>query len=107
MALASAQRPPIELTRDTRIVAAPDQVSAELEGETVMLSMSEGVYYGLDRVGTFIWRRLASPVALGTLHDAVVAEYEVGADRAWEDLVALTRDLLANALIVPAAADRG
>lgn len=97
----------MELTRATRVVAAPDQVSAELEGETVLLSMRDGVYYGLDRVGTHIWRRIAEPVALGEVLAAVLAAFDVEEERAWQDLVVLTEDLLAHGLAVrvPAAPD--
>ncbi len=102
MAVASSSRSLPEVSRDTRVVASRALVSAELEGETVLLSMSEGVYYGLNRVGTFIWRRLAVPVTLEALLTDVVAEFEVTEDRAWGDLVALTQELLAQGLVVRA-----
>jgi hypothetical protein len=107
MAPASGTRHPIELSRDTRVVASPDQVSADLEGETVLLSMTDGVYYGLDGVGSFAWRQLAQPATLGAICDAIVAAYDVDEPRAWEDLLALMRDLHSHGLIVLASADRG
>ena len=35
----------------TRVVAARDQVSVEVDGEAVILGLADGVYYGLDPVG--------------------------------------------------------
>lgn len=93
---ASAAMP---LERETRVVVSRDAVSAELEQETVILGMEDGVYYGLDGVGSRLWALAASPVTLGALHDAIVAEYDVPGDVAWTDIVALVRDLLAAGLL--------
>ena len=98
--MSTASVPPSSrLTRETRIVVAGDQVSADLEGETVILSMSEGAYYGLDRVGSRIWHRFAAPVALGDVLRAVLDEFDVDEARAWTDLEHLVTDLLAHGLV--------
>ena len=96
--------PPSRLTRETRIVVAGDQVSADLEGETVILSMSEGAYYGLDRVGSRIWHRFATPVALGDVLRTILDDFDVAEDRAWTDLERLVGDLLAHGLVKHAPA---
>lgn len=93
---ASTARAP--LGRGTRVAVSRDAVSAELEEETVILGMHDGVYYGLDRVGTRIWALAAQPTTLGAIHDAIVAEYAVDPAVAWRDLVALAQDLLAAGL---------
>lgn len=90
----------VPLRRETRVVVSEDAVSAELEGETVILGMRDGVYYGLDRVGSRIWRLAASPTTLGSMHAAIVAEYDVAPEVAWDDLCAVVRDLLASGLLV-------
>jgi hypothetical protein len=90
----------IPLERETRVVVSPDAVSAELEGETVILGMHDGVYYGLDLVGSRIWGLAASPATLGSMHATIVAEYDVAPEVAWTDLCAVVRDLLAAGLLV-------
>lgn len=97
MTAASADSPALD--RDTRVVVSRDAVSAELEQETVILGMHDGVYYGLDAVGTRIWQLAAAPTALGAIADALVAEYDVEPARAWDDLRALVADLLAAGLL--------
>lgn len=99
MSAASAPPPSPPLTRETRIVVTGDQVSADLEGETVILHMTEGAYYGLDRVGSRIWHSLAAPVALGDVLQRVLDEFDVEESRAWEDLVQLVRELLDRGLV--------
>lgn len=100
MSAASTPSSPSPLTRATRIVATSDQVSAELQGETVILSMADGVYYGLDRVGSRIWGAVTSPVSLQDVLDRILDEFEVGEERAWDDLQRLVSELLAHRLVV-------
>ena len=87
------------LGADTRLVAARDQVSCELEGEAVILSLRSGVYYGLNPVGATVWKLLEHPRTVAELRDAIVAEFEVDAARARADLVHLLDDLAANGLV--------
>lgn len=88
-----------ELSPATVLVAARDQVSAELEGEAVILNLADGVYYGLDGVGAHVWELLAEPRAVSELRDAVVAAFEVDAATAERDLLALLEELAARRLV--------
>ena len=81
------------------VAAARDQVSAEVEGESVILNLADGIYYGLDGVGARIWELLAQPRAARELRDAVTAEYEVDAATAWADLTALLGELARRGLV--------
>ena len=81
------------------VVAARDQVSAEVEGEVVILNLADEVYYGLDEVGARVWALLAEPRTVAELRDAVVAEYDVDADTAQRDLVALLEEMAARRLV--------
>ena len=83
----------------TRVVAARDQVSVEVEGEAVILSLADGVYYGLDPVGARVWTLLEEPRTVAELRDAVVAEWDVDAPAAERDLLALLEALAARGLV--------
>lgn len=97
--MTDASSPALPLDRDTVVVVSRDAVSAELEQETIILGMRDGVYFGLDNVGTRIWSIASAPVTLAAIHAAIVAEYDVPAERAWSDLVAVVHDLLAAGLL--------
>jgi hypothetical protein len=100
----------IAITPGARIVLSDEQVSAELTGETVILSMRDGQYYGLDRVGTHVWRLLREPITVRALVESVVASFDVPADRASSDLQALLAELADRGLIdvqAPRAPDDG
>ena len=81
------------------VIAARDQVSADLEGEAVILGLADGVYYGLDGVGARIWELLAQPRTAAELHGAITAEYDVDADTAWRDLSSLLAELSDRRLV--------
>ncbi len=97
---------PLPLTTDTSVVAVTDQVSAQLDGETIILTMRDGVYYSVDRIGSRVWSLTASPITLGAVHRTLLDEYEVEADVAWRDLVSLVEDLLRTGLLVRAPVER-
>jgi hypothetical protein len=85
--------------RDAVAVAAARQVSSQLGDETVILQLDDGVYYGLDPVGTRIWALLHEPRSVAEIRDRIIEEYEVDPERCERDLVRLLEDLLGRRLI--------
>src|ERR1700684_3550714 len=66
---------------DTTIISrSPSVITAEVDGEVVMMSIEQGQYFGLDDIGSDIWKRLDAPCAFADLIDRLAAHYE--ADRA-------------------------
>ena len=51
-----------------------------VNGEVVMMSIEQGQYFGLDDIGSDIWKRLDPPCAFADLIDRLAADYD--ADRA-------------------------
>ena len=81
------------------IVAIKEQVSCDLAGEAVILSLKDGVYYGLDPVGARIWSLIQEPRTLVEVRDAITDEYDVEPERCESDLLKLVRQLADNGLI--------
>lgn len=88
-----------EITLDTIVEASPDQVSSDLDGETVVLSMHDAHYYGLDGVAARIWELVREPVRVADVRDAIVREYDVTTTQAEADVLAFLRDLAEKALL--------
>ena len=84
---------------DTRIVVSGDQVSTTLSGETIILQMRDGTYYGLDAVGTRIWALIKEPASLAEISATVEREYDVDGARAMADLITLAGELFERGLI--------
>ena len=79
----------MRVTDSTVISRSSSVLTAEVDGEIVMMSIERGRYFGLDDIGSDIWKRLDPPCAFADLIDRLVVEYE--ADRATiaEDVRAL------------------
>lgn len=89
----------VQIAGDSTIAAAEDQVSCDLEGESAILNMTNGVYYGLDALGARIWELIQEPKTLNEVRDVIVSEYEVEPERCERDLVALLTQLNDEGLI--------
>lgn len=92
---------------DSVVIATKEQVSADLQGEAVILNLKSGVYYGLNPIGALVWGKLQQPCAVRQLRDAILAEYAVEEQQCEADLFALLQGLADAGLVeiadVPAA----
>jgi len=89
---------PAPLTLDDRLVIPQTVISRDLEGETVMLNLDTGIYFGLDPVGTVVWKNLQSSGHLREVCDALVAEFDVQPDVAARDLLRLAEQFVSRGL---------
>ena len=78
----------------------PSVLCRELGGETVLLNLESGVYYGLDAVATRAWNLLAKERTLAEVCAVMLDEYDVAADVLRDDLTALVSDLCEKQLLV-------
>ena len=53
---------------------------SDLDGETVMMSIESGKYYGLDEIGSRIWALIEKPLLVAELCEVLVIEFEVDRD---------------------------
>ena len=65
-----------EITDATLISRSPSVLTAEADGEIVMMSIEHGRYFGLDDIGSDIWRRIEPPCSFAALIEALAANYE-------------------------------
>ncbi len=76
----SSSQPAGAIADATIVSRSPSVLTAEVDGEIVMMSIERGRYFGLDDIGSDIWKRIEPPCSFATLIDALAADYE--ADRA-------------------------
>lgn len=84
---------------NSSIVVTRDQVSCDIGGETAILSLSSGIYYGLDSIGSRIWDLIQKPITFAEIAAILAEEYDVDAGRAASDLRELC-EKLANARLI-------
>ncbi|MBN2813714.1 MAG: lasso peptide biosynthesis PqqD family chaperone [Bacteroidales bacterium] len=66
-----------EIGPDTIIQRRNDLLFNEIDGEVVMLSIETGEYYGMDKVGSYIWKIIDTPVKFRDLIDKLMNQYNV------------------------------
>lgn len=82
-----------------------DQVSAEVDGEVVMMSVERGNYYGLDEVGSHVWDLIEKPTTVAAVCDAVMAEFDVERATCEGDVLKFLEELTEQGLIQIEAAE--
>ena len=78
-------------------------VFREVDGETVMLSVETGKYYGLDSAGGRIWELIEQPMAASELCDRLLEEFDVGREECERDLLSVLSQLADEQIIVTVA----
>jgi hypothetical protein len=89
---------PTQLDR-TVLRSSPDVQGTTMEGETVLLDLSTGRYYTLNRLGSVIWEHCAGQSTVADIHIAICERFEVAPERALDDLVMLVNELLQEGLL--------
>jgi hypothetical protein len=64
-----------KLTLRSVVSASQEQISCELSGEVVVLSLRNGEYFGLNPVAASIWSLIQSPRSVRELRDDLLAQF--------------------------------
>ena len=81
------------LTKASVVVRSRELVSSEIDGEIVMMSIENGKYYGLDEVGSCIWRMLEKPHPVADIITQILVDYEVERATCEEDVMRFLQQL--------------
>ncbi len=90
----------MELSGSTIITVSKDYVYCNVEDEMVLLGMEDGIYYGLNPVGAFIWEQIKEPKTVNEVRDAILKEYDVEKEECSQDLFELLHELAEKGLII-------
>jgi hypothetical protein len=66
-----------EIDLDTVVAQTEGIFSSELDGETVLMGLTQAAYFGLDSTGQIIWNMITEPCRVGDLCDQLAADYDV------------------------------
>ena len=83
----------------SQIVRSDDLIEAQAGGETVMMSLALGSYYGLNAVGSYIWSLIDRPRTIEELREAICAEFAVSPDQCEQDVIAFVQTMIDRCLI--------
>ena len=90
---------------DDRILIHDHVIARQLDGETVMVNLETGMYFGLDPIATRAWTLIGDHHRLGAVFDVMLAEYDVAAETLRADLLKLADQLVAKRLVLVAPAE--
>lgn len=88
-----------KITFTSKISHVKNQVSCDLAGEAVILSLDKGIYYTLNPVGARIWNITEQPVNVEEIQKILLSEYDVEARDCEVDLLTILEDLAQEGLI--------
>ena len=89
----------MDITLETRVAVSPDVLLQEVAGESILLDLNSESYFGLDAIGTRIWRLVEQDGHLKAVHSALLTEFDVDAARLELDLKELIGRLVEVGLV--------
>ena len=87
------------ITETSLLVRNDALPTGEIDGELVALDLDRGDCFGIDHIGTLIWRMAAAPVRAGAIVDRLVAEHEVERDACRADVFPFLAELADAGLV--------
>jgi hypothetical protein len=78
----------------------PDLLSSKIDNETIMMSMLDGNYYGLNEVAGRIWEILAKPYSYKELIEVLLSEFDVDEATCNRDVAGFLKKLEEKKLII-------
>lgn len=85
--------------RDVLIRRSAAPLTAEVDGELVMLDPQSNAYFGLDAIGHRIWRLLEHPTTIEAMVSALVAEYDIDSLTCDHDVSSLVDEMIEAGLV--------
>ncbi len=75
-----------------------------MDGETVMMSIENGEYFGLNTVGSRMWELIENPIKVDALIELLLDEFDVSSEQCEMETMEFLNHLLEKKLltIIPA-----
>ncbi len=89
-----------EITTATTISQIEEIVASDIDGETVMMSIENGEYYGLDDIGSRIWELIEKPVKVSDLIDTLLERFDVDRETCKKDVLKFLNELNEDRILV-------
>jgi hypothetical protein len=88
------------LNPDTRLHPNRDEVAASVvDGEAIMINLTNGMYFSMDKVGGVVWELIESHQSLGDIVAAIATSYSVPPEQVQTDVERLAADLIRENLV--------
>jgi hypothetical protein len=83
----------------SKVKQADDLVSCDLDGETALMSISKGNYYGMEPIGSRVWALMETTRSVSEICTMLLAEFEVEQEQCEREVLAFLNELAQENLI--------
>ena len=88
------------ITDTSTIVRAQKLLATDLDEETILMSIEQGAYYGMEQTARRIWELVETPRTVADLCRQLAEEYDVEPEVCRKDVLAFLEELSSEGLIV-------
>ena len=74
-------------------------ISADLDGEAVMMHLESYKYFGLDEIASQIWQMMSQPMSVANLCNQLLSQYNVDRATCERDVLTYLNGLLNDGLL--------
>jgi len=87
------------ITKNSVVKVSKDQVSCDMGGEAAILSVTSGIYYGLNAIGSRVWSLIQEPTNVNDVLEILLKEYDVDPALCEHDLFELLQQFAVKGLL--------
>jgi hypothetical protein len=88
-----------EIGLETVVARGEEPVAVEVDGTVVMMSIDQGMYFGLEGVGPRIWALLDQPRRVNEICEALTQEFDIEAEACRREVIGFLEELRGAQLI--------
>ncbi len=88
-----------EIIANTKLLLNQELLQSEIDGETIMMSIDNGKYYGLNTIASRIWEILKTEPLFSELVNILLSEYEIEEKQCNQETLEFLENLIKNKLI--------
>jgi hypothetical protein len=88
-----------KISNESTIMQCEGNIVSDMDGEKVMLSIKNGKYYNLGKIGGDIWGLMREPIKLNQLITILISEYQVEKDDCEQQILSFIEQLYNEELI--------
>jgi len=90
---------PSLLSLSSQVIVSSEYISSETKDGSIVFQIKSGSYFGLNEIGTQIWKLIQETKSIADIRDAIVSEYAVNSEVCLRDIMVILNQLASQKLI--------
>ncbi len=88
------------LSLETKVSRNPEIIHSAMDNEVVMMSVDQGLFFGLDQIGAHIWELLETPKTGEEVISLLLPQYDVTREKCESDTLRFLNKMLDKKIIL-------